>query len=112
MNVEFDQSQDFDVGFETDEETAVTFEQGEDVGINFENAKYMDVEFTADEEFACSFDGGAPPEGYAGPYEVTPSENTQTLQTTDRLLTQNITVAPIPSNYGRITWDGTKITVS
>lgn len=51
-------------------------------------------------------------EHYEGPTEVTPTEETQTLLTQGLFMDQDITVAPIPSNYGRITWDGSILTVS
>lgn len=53
-------------------------------------------------------DGGTP---YAGPYEVTPSEIEQVLDTEQKTLSGNLVVKPIPQNYGRIAWDGTAITV-
>lgn len=53
--------------------------------------------------------GGTP---YEGGYEVTPTEELQVLQTASRALAQDITVNPIPSNYGLITYDGVSITVS
>lgn len=49
---------------------------------------------------------------YEGPTEVIPTEETQTLQTQGLFMDQDITVAPIPSNYGRITWNGSVLTVS
>ena len=49
---------------------------------------------------------------YSGQTEVTPSEETQTLQTANRTVLQNIVVNPIPSNYGLITWNGSTLTVS
>lgn len=49
---------------------------------------------------------------YKGPYTVTPTENAQTLQTMGLDMTQNLVVAPIPNNYGLISWDGSAITVS
>ena len=52
------------------------------------------------------------PNQYTGAYEVTPSVDTQTLSTRGLMMTDNVTVNPIPSNYGLITWDGSKITVS
>ena len=51
-------------------------------------------------------------EVYAGPYEFTPTEEPQTAAVQNKLSTQNIVINPIPTNYGLITWDGTKITVS
>lgn len=49
---------------------------------------------------------------YTGMTEVTPSDETQVLQTANTALYENITINPIPSNYGLITWDGSTLTVS
>lgn len=49
---------------------------------------------------------------YEGATEITPSAETQVLQTNNFRMTDNITINPIPSNYGLITWDGSTITVS
>ena len=51
-------------------------------------------------------------EAYEGNYEVTPSEEAQTLPTANRMLARNIVVAPIPQNYGRITYSGGGITIT
>lgn len=48
---------------------------------------------------------------YEGEYIVTPNENTQTLETRGKRLAQNVIVEPIPSNYGRISYSGSVITV-
>lgn len=49
---------------------------------------------------------------YPGPYEVTPSQQTQTIHASGMKLSQDIVVNPIPSNYGLVTWDGSTLTVS
>ena len=49
---------------------------------------------------------------YDGPTEITPSEDTQVLQTANRTVLQDIIVNPIPPNYGRIKWNGSVLTVS
>ena len=49
---------------------------------------------------------------YDGITEVTPSNQAQILQTSNKTLTRNIVVNPIPSNYGLITWNGSTLTVS
>ena len=51
-------------------------------------------------------------ESYTGSYSVTPSEQTQTLSTAGLVMTNNVTINPIPSNYGLITWNGSVLTVS
>ena len=49
---------------------------------------------------------------YTGEYTVTPSAEAQTLETNGLRMTDNITINPIPNNYGLITWNGLTITVS
>lgn len=49
---------------------------------------------------------------YTGDYVVTPSSEAQTLHTTDLLMTDNVTINPIPQNYGLIIWNGSTLTVS
>jgi len=49
---------------------------------------------------------------YDGPYTVTPTLETQTLLTQNKKTTNNITIVPIPSNYGLITWNGSYLKVS
>ena len=55
--------------------------------------------------------GGALP-AYDGETVITPTEETQTLETDHKSVLANIIVNPIPSNYGRITWNGSVLTVS
>lgn len=77
----------------------------------FENAQTMDVTFS-ENAFNVDFGPGAPIHDYTGEYEITPSSETQVLETANKTLDANIIVNPIPSNYGLITWDGSVITVS
>ena len=49
---------------------------------------------------------------YEGDYVVTASDTVQILETKDLMMLDNITVNPVPSNYGLITWDGTTLMVS
>ena len=79
--------------------------------------------FTESEQFNASFSesGGFAAgfgevqyigEYYEGDYAVTPSEEVQTIPTELKLMAQDFVIQPIPSNYGRIAWDGTTLTVS
>ena len=52
-----------------------------------------------------------PVEQYAGPYEFTPGEETQIVSIAYKQAITDITINPIPENYGRIAWDGTALTV-
>ena len=49
---------------------------------------------------------------YQGPYTFTPSAEEQTIEISRMVARQDITIGAIPSNYGRITWDGSTLTVS
>lgn len=49
---------------------------------------------------------------YSGPYEWTPTQDMQTIEINGLKAIENITINPIPSNYGLITWNGSTLTVS
>lgn len=49
---------------------------------------------------------------YTGATIITPSRSAQTLYTSGKAVNSNITINPIPSNYGLITWNGATLTVS
>ena len=49
---------------------------------------------------------------YDGPTEFTPSGSTQTIALENKKALADITINPIPSNYGLITWNGSELTVS
>ena len=51
-------------------------------------------------------------EEYTGAYEFTPTQGTQVIEIANKKATADITINPIPSNYGLITWNGSTLTVS
>lgn len=53
-----------------------------------------------------------PVEKYDGPYEFTPSAQTQVIPIAEKKALANIIIKPVPQNYGRITWNGSVLTVS
>jgi len=59
-----------------------------------------------------SISGGGAVPAYQGQTVFTPSASTQTVQCEGYRMKENITINPIPSNYGKITWDGHRLTVS
>lgn len=52
------------------------------------------------------------PSPYTRAYEVTPTQETQTLPTEGLMMSHDVVINPIPSNYGLITWNGSTLTVS
>lgn len=51
-------------------------------------------------------------EHYAGAYEFTPTDTPQTIAIKDMVADADIVIDPIPSNYGKISWNGAVLTVS
>lgn len=49
---------------------------------------------------------------YDGPYTITPSSTQRVLHVAGMDMTSDITINPIPSNYGLVTWDGSILTIS
>ena len=76
-----------------------------------DDEQLFNVDFEEASSFDVSFGAGIEKE-YHGQAEVIPSSDYQTLHTTNRVLTSDIVIDPIPSNYGLITWNGSTITVS
>lgn len=73
---------------------------------------HFNVQFTQDEPFICNLGESVPGGDYDGPLEITPSDSIQVLPTRNKTLAGNITVNPIPSNYGLVEWNGSVLTVS
>ena len=56
--------------------------------------------------------GMIPVPKYDGPYEFTPTAEEQTVPIAQLQSSQDITINPIPSNYGLVTYNGNVITIS
>lgn len=84
----------FNATFRGDESFTATFQSGQTFGTTFQTV----VEVQGDV--------------FTGSYEVTPSAETQILETAHLNMAENLVINPIPNNYGLIMWDGSTITVS
>ena len=49
---------------------------------------------------------------YDGSYEFTPSDSEQVIEIEEKKATANIVINPIPEGWGKITWNGSILTVS
>lgn len=49
---------------------------------------------------------------YDGLYDITPTQDEQVLATGGKAMRRDIRIAPIPHNYGLITWNGSYLTIS
>lgn len=112
MNVQFDTGEDFQVKLTEELQTSAVFEEDLNMTVAFEEDDGMDAQFDGGQDFEVEFGEGMVTGDYSGPYEVTPSQTAQTLPTAGKTLSGNIKVKPIPSYYGRITWNGSELTVS
>lgn len=48
---------------------------------------------------------------YEGEYVVTPTAHSITLNTKDLVMLDNVTIKPIPNDYGKIAFDGASLTI-
>lgn len=53
--------------------------------------------------------GGVP---YEGDYEITPGEEPIVLNTTGKVMLQDLTIEPIPTDYGKVTWTSGHLFIS
>ena len=51
------------------------------------------------------------PDPYSGTYTVTPSEEAFVLNTKNKSMADNVIIEPIPNTYGRVTWNGSVLTI-
>lgn len=86
------------IDFRIEDDEEILFEVGDDGSVDFE---------TGDPVILSSVFPD-----YEGGYHFTPSPETQTIETRNRVLRERIVIDPIPRNYGRITYNGQIITVS
>ena len=97
-------------------DTSITFALNDNEGLSFSLNSDEALSFGLSNANALSFDLKTPSqigvENYDGEYVITPTNEAQILNTNHLRMMQNVTVNPIPSNYGLITWNGSKLMVS
>lgn len=89
-----------------------------DLLLDIDGAQEYSLDIEQDESLNYVLDSGVAIVNYIegeifdGPYTVIPSQEPQILKTNGYVLSKDITVGAIPSNYGLITWNGVTLTVS
>lgn len=79
-----------------------------------EDEEYIDLLLDESEieiELSMEEEGVSEYPVYKGAYEVTPSLETQTLETAYRVLTSNVVIKPIPSSGGDISFNNGVISI-
>lgn len=51
-------------------------------------------------------------QAYEGEYTFVPTQEAQTIEIKNKVALDNITINPIPNNYGLIGWNGSVLTVT
>ena len=80
--------------------------------LTFDGELNINLQFDGDLAVVSTFDGEygefteLPHEAYRGDYTITPGDTAVVMETAGLLMAQNVTINPIPSNYGLITWNG------
>ena len=113
-------TQDYELSLDEINSYDLTLESNEDYNIllDVDGAQEYNLDIEQDESLNYILDSGVAivnyieGEIYEGPYSVIPSLDPQILKTNGYVLTKDITVGAIPSNYGLITWNGMTLTVS
>ena len=80
-----------------------------------ESNQTFPVSMSLDEGIVVSIDESiqiVDADAYEGNYVVTPASVAQVLNTKDLMMTDDLIVEAIPSNYGLVTWNGSYLTVS
>lgn len=108
ISFDFETSQQIDFGFETSNYFEIE---------TVENANEIEFEIISDNQIDFGFDtqvnvttSNIPT--YDGEYEVTPSEESVTLHTANLAMLRDVVINPIPSNWGKIGWNGAYLTVT
>ena len=83
----------------------LTVDEATEVGLHVEEGPAASLEAGGD------FYAVGPPY-YDGPYEITPGEEAQTLRMEGKRAAQDVTVKPIPKNYGLVTRTGANLTIT
>lgn len=113
-------TQDYELSLDEINSYDLTLESNEDYNIllDVDGAQEYNLDIEQDESLNYILDSGVAivnyieGEIYEGPYSVMPSLDPQILKTNGYILTKDIIVGAIPSNYGLITWNGMTLTVS
>ena len=112
MIVRFNEREQFNIELTKDEHIGDFGEQEENqMPVKLKQSEGYTVSLAMN-EFDVDISNLHPMGEYNGAYNITPSEETQVLQTTGKRLTHNVVVEPIPENYGLITWNGAVLTIS
>ena len=83
----------------------ITFGSSPQLDVSFGSSPQLDVPFGSVTEVPVT-------DYFDGEYEYTPTDTEQTIPIIGLTARRNITINPIPSNYGKITWNGAVMTVS
>lgn len=82
--------------------------------VTFETAGNLAVAFQNEEALNCGFDSTiriGDFDIYDGDYDITPSDEVQVIPIEGKQARHDITIQPIPSNFGHIAYNGAFLSV-
>ena len=113
---------DLTITLDGDEELLNVIDGDVDTSLFYYGDVYTSNKFSGEIDTSLHYDGelgifikvssGGGGDPYTGQTVVTPTDYTQVLYTFGKTVGDNITINPIPSNYGKIGWNGAWLTVS
>lgn len=86
----------------------ITFTEGQRFEVGFTEEERFDIGFSEDSGFHADLYEGRL---YEGDTDITPTDEVQTINTRGLVLGEDITINPVPSNYGHIEWNGAYLRV-
>ena len=109
-DLQLDEIDSYDLALESDEDYNILLDAdgAQEYSLDIEQNESLDYLLDSGVAIVNYIEG----EIYDGPYTVIPSLEPQILNTNGYVLSKDITVGAIPSNYGLITWNGVTLTVS
>lgn len=89
----------------------------ETIVLDVQIAEQYEVDVSVDDDIEVEADGSIiinkiVAEDFEGAYEYTPTQNVQTIEIAQKTAVRNITINPIPQNYGLIEWNGAYLHIS
>lgn len=107
LSLDMDGGSDTPLAVSVDGLYELTMEEAQDITVDVDDGENLDLDLDT-AVITRQYDTPA----YTGSYDFTPTQETQTVNISGLRARHDITINPIPSNYGLIIWDGSVLKVT